>query len=177
MRVRLVLVVFAVSVANAACGTAAADGPPEINYGRDICVQCNMIISEIGHAAAYRLADGTEKQFDGVGEMVLHARNHAEVDQAEAWVHDYWSEDWVRAEDAYYVPTRAVASPMGHGIFAFATEERAAAFATDVGGEVIDWHTVLQIPIADGLVGGAHGQTDETTHDHDSKTDEMEEDG
>jgi copper chaperone NosL len=156
----------------AACGTGSADGPPDINYGRDICVQCNMIISEIGHAAAYRLDDGEEKVFDGIGEMVLHGREQDEFSRAEAWIHDYRSEEWVKAEDAFYVPTRSVSSPMGHGVFGFSDQQRAYEFATEVGGEVIDWATVLQIPIADGLVGGEHGHGDGT---HDMKEDDMDE--
>lgn len=161
------LVVLALVVA--ACGSSPAEGPPDIQYGRDICVQCNMIISEIGHAAAYRLDDGTEKKFDGVGEMVLHGREQNELGRADAWVHDYWTEEWVDAGDAFYVPTMAVASPMGHGIFAFADAGRAADFADEVGGEVIDWDTVLRLPITDGRVGdhGDHGDggTDDEAHD------------
>ena len=154
---RGVIVALAVVILTAACGTAAADGPPDIKYGRDICVQCNMIISEIGHAAAYRLADGTEKAFDGIGEMVVHGRNSNELEGAEAWVHDFRTEEWVRAEDAFYVPTLAVSSPMGHGIFGFAERALATQFAIEVGGEVIDWSTVLQLPVVDGLVGDIHG--------------------
>ncbi len=181
MTARALLAAVAIGLLGTACAGAETDGPPEINYGRDICVQCNMIISEIGHAAAYRLEDGTEKKFDGVGEMVLHGREHGELDHAEAWVHDFWSEEWVRAEEARYVPTLAIGSPMGHGIFAFATAERAVDFAAEVDGDVIDWAAVLQLPIGNGLVGDIHEgsqQTDMTPHsEHGSGSDETEEQG
>lgn len=167
MKVRFLIMGLLLSLAAGACGTAAADGPPEINYGRDICVQCNMIISEIGHGAAYRLDDGTEKKFDGVGEMVLHGRENDEFSRAEAWVHDYRTEEWVAAADAFFVPTLSVSSPMGHGIFSFSDEARAVEFATGVGGEVIDWATVLRLPIVDGRVGDHH-------EDHDMDMADME---
>jgi hypothetical protein len=121
-----------------------------------------MIITEIGHGAAYRLDDGVEKKFDGIGEMILHGRAEQEFSRAEPWVHDYWSEEWIRAEDAFYVPTRAVSSPMGHGVFGFSDRDRAAEFAAQVGGQVIDWQTAVQLPIFDGLVGGHHDSDDET---------------
>ena len=149
----------------AACGGGSVDGPPEINYGRDVCVECNMIISEVAHAAAYRLADGTEKAFDGVGEMVKHGRTNDEFGTAEAWVHDYLTEEWVKAEDASYVPTLSVSSPMGHGIFAFADPSVAAEFAAGVDGQVVDWATVLQLPIVDGMVGSHHADGSEEPTD------------
>lgn len=178
MSARHVIAALVLAVLAGACSAADAEGPPEINYGRDICVQCNMIISEAGHAAAYRLDDGAEKLFDGVGEMVLHGRTNDEFARAEAWVHDFWSEEWVEADAAFYVPTLALASPMGHGIFAFATEERAAEFAADVDGEVIDWATVLRLPTFGNLVGEIHGPMGaaaEADADHGSTMDDMEE--
>lgn len=45
---------------------------------------------------------------------------------------------------------------MGHGILAFSTRERAEAFATDVGGEVITWEAVIELPVEDGLLGDHH---------------------
>jgi copper chaperone NosL len=157
---RLWTSLFALALIGSACGGAAATGPPEINYGRDICTECNMIISEARFASAYRLADGTEKVFDDVGGMVIHGRDSGELPDAAAWVHDFETEEWVEATVAFYVPTRAVASPMGHGILAFADQARAEAFAGDLGGEVIDWTTVLALPVVDGLVGPPGGDGD-----------------
>ena len=37
----------------------------------------------------------------------------------------------------------------------------AAAFAADVGGEVIDWNTVLALPAHEGLLGHHHGDNSE----------------
>ena len=143
------------------CAAADASGPPEIVYGRDICVECSMIISEARFATAYRLDDGTDKKFDDVGDMVVHLSETGDR-PTDTWVHDYLTEEWIEAGAAYFVPTRSVASPMGHSILSFAHEAEAQAFAADVGGEVIDWPTVLALPIMDGLVGDhhMHGQHD-----------------
>ena len=150
-------------VAAACGGSAAASGPPDIKYGRDVCVECNMIISEERHAAAYRLADGTEKLFDDVGGMVKHGREQGEFDTATAWVHDYETEEWVEVENAFFVPTLSVATPMGHGIIAFGDRDRADTFAAAVDGQVIDWSTVLELPVVDGLLGDQHEDHEEET--------------
>ena len=166
------IALFAVMVAG--CAAADASGPPEIQYGRDICVECNMIISEARFATAYRLADGTSKKFDDLGDMVIHLDETGDA-PTDVWVHDFETEEWVVVEAAYFVPTLSVASPMGHSILSFSDEGRAQSFANDVGGEVIDWATVRALPAIDGLVGHHHMDSDEMEDmSHDMHSDEME---
>ncbi|MDJ0792314.1 MAG: nitrous oxide reductase accessory protein NosL [Acidimicrobiia bacterium] len=152
------------AVVAAGCATANASGPPEIQYGRDICVECNMIISEARFATAYRLADGSSKKFDDVGDMVVHLDETGDA-PTEVWVHDFETEDWVAAEVAFFVPTLSVASPMGHSILSFSDETRAQSFAHDVDGHVIDWATVRTLPAMNGLVGHHHMHEDEMMDD------------
>lgn len=151
----------------AACGGATAAGPPEINYGRDICIECGMIIEDPRFAATYRLDDGTEKIFDDLGGLIIKGRETGDLESgATVWVSDFDDEVLIESETAFYVPTMGVASPMGHGILAFSEESRALATAEDLGGEVITWETVLELPVMDGLVGHHHSDMDEGM-DHD----------
>ncbi len=153
----LFLVVLILGTTVAGCGAqAAADGPPEINYGRDICIECGMIISDDRFAAAYRLDDGTEKLFDDLGDLILHAREAGELESVEVWVSDFHEKVLVSAEGAFFVPTLGVASPMGHGILAFEDHERAEATAHALEGEVIEWETVKALPVIGKLVGDHH---------------------
>lgn len=167
--------VLALLVASCGASATATDGPPEINYGRDICIECGMIVDDPRFAAAYRLDDGTEKVFDDLGGLIIHGRTTGDLSTATVWVHDYETEEWLRAVSAFYVPVRGVASPMGHGILAFATTDRAARFAAELGGEVIDWDTVRQLPVVDDLLGHHHDEhvmqaeasLETEGHDHD----------
>ena len=159
------IVVMVVALAAAACSTAEATGPPEINYGRDICIECGMVIDEARFAAAYRLADGSENVFDDVGGLIIHGRETGDLAAASVWVHDFETEEWVEARDAFYVPTIAVASPMAHGILSFSDEERAMRFAEDLGGEVLGWEVVVDLPVVEGLVGHHH-MDDDDMNDH-----------
>jgi copper chaperone NosL len=154
---RRLLALVATAMLVAACGSEDTSGPPDIQYGRDICVQCNMIISEAKFATAYRTVDGAEKIFDDIGGMVIHLRTTGdELSAGEAWVHDFNTEEWIGAEEAFYVPTTSVSSPMGHSILAFASEAAAGSFAHDVGAEVIDFATVMTLETTGMLLGTHH---------------------
>ncbi len=143
---KAIAISFLLALALGACGTTEATGPPEIDYGRDICEQCGMSIDDERFAAGYRLSDGTERVFDDVGGLLVFIKDSPELDDADVWVHDYETEMWVRSEDAYFVPTDEVTSPMGFGILCFSDEERATSFAQKGGDEVLNWTSVLALP-------------------------------
>jgi len=156
MRFRLLAAVVMASIVVVACDSARADGPPDINYGRDICIECGMIIDDPRFAAAYQLDDGTERIFDDLGGLILSGRERGELNTADVWVSDFDNEILLEAISAYFVPTLGVASPMGHGILAYSDRSRAEAMASELDGEVIAWDTVVDLPVLDGLVGGHH---------------------
>lgn len=170
--VALLLSLALAAGALAGCGTADATSPPDINYGRDLCVECGMSIDDPRFAAGYRLADGTEKIFDDLGGLILHHRKAGDdLSTASVWVHDFETEEWAEATTAHYVPTLSVASPMGHSILAFSDRDRAEQAAADLDGEVISWTVVLELPETEGRLGHHHtgemtGNDAEMGHDH-----------
>lgn len=178
-RLRLTSLAAVLAFAAVSCGTADAGGPPDIQYGRDICVQCGMIITEEKFATAYEVAGSEDLIFDDVGGMVLYFQDIGdEIDADLAWVHDYETEEWVTASAAFFVPTLSVTSPMGHSILAFSDEGRAGTFADDVGADVITWATVVGLPATEGLVGHHHMDMDdgmgEDTGEHDHDDDDTD---
>ncbi len=148
--------VLALGLLLTACGSEVESGPPEINYGRDICIECGMIIDDPRFAAGYRSADGVEKTFDDLGGLILHARDARELEGARVWVSDFENQILIDADTAHYVPTLGVVSPMGHGILAFADRSQAEEVASDLAGEVIGWETVKELPATDGRLGHHH---------------------
>lgn len=102
--------------------------PPEINYGQDVCDNCNMLISEEKFASAYWTADGEARRFDDLGEMLSYMQANSE-EIASVWVHDVNSAEWLPAEDAYFVMDSGLTTPMGTGIVACASEAEAQALA------------------------------------------------
>lgn len=132
------------------------DTPPDIRYGEDICDQCRMIISEARFAAGYVTTQGTERRFDDIGDMLLFHTKHAE-DVAVFWVHDYDTEEWIRADQAFFVLSKALHTPMGHGVVATRTQSRATEIATRTKGVVLSFADLQKRFLAQGI-SAAHGQ-------------------
>lgn len=121
--------------------------PQPVHLGAEECAHCRMVISEPQFAAQALNAKGKAYKFDAV-ECLATWVLAGEVPEEE--IHSLWVADhgdparWVRVEDATFLRTDAVHTPMGMGIIALgdaaaADEQRAAR-----GGEVLDWSGVLQ---------------------------------
>lgn len=122
------------------CAQGIAEArPPEIRYGEDTCANCTMIISDPRFAAAYahEISPGryTQLAFDDIGDMLLYAAKNPDHKIVNWYAHDYKTEEWLDATSAYFVVSDAIASPMGHGIAAYAVEEE----AQEMGGELLTW--------------------------------------
>jgi copper chaperone NosL len=123
----LLLLLILIMLFGAACGQVAnTEEPPKIVYGQDVCDRCTMIISEEKYAAAYWTEEGEARRFDDIGGMLANITENSES-VASYWVHDFETVEWVRAEEAAYIVDSDQSTPMGFGIFAFATEEQAQA--------------------------------------------------
>jgi copper chaperone NosL len=98
-----------------------------------------MIISDPRFAAAAVTADGTVTLFDDIGDLLAY-RKENRPSWVAIWVHDYETQEWLRAEDAWYLLAPGIRSPMGWGLAAFATEEAASARQAELGGELLRWN-------------------------------------
>lgn len=131
----------AAAVALAACAPQNQSGepqPPEIAYGFDICDNCGMVISEARFACASLLADGTYHKFDDIGCLIMYQLDRPNETVTAYFVHEHYSENWLRGEKAMFVHSVKIASPMGHGLAAFNTREAAEGFAKSYCGDDAD---------------------------------------
>ncbi len=143
--------------------------PPEIVYGEDICDECNMIVSEPRFAAAIYTVGGEARRFDDIGDMCTYYGTHEE-EVARFWVHDYDTEAWLLAEEAAFVLSSEVYTPMAFGVVAFSEATRAEAFATEVDGVVLNFDHLLEhyeIGHGDGEVHHVDHEENGTHMDHD----------
>lgn len=145
---RAVLVALAALAVPAGCGPAPDPlAPPEIRYGEDVCAQCNMIISEPRFAAGLVVAvDGepTALAFDDVGELVAYEAEHPDQEVLRRYVHDFETESWLAAEEATFVRSVDIRSPMGHGLAAFTAAGRAAEVAAETGGQALSYAEMVR---------------------------------
>ncbi len=124
---------------------ACAGGPPEpapIVLDEDACAYCRMAISQREFAAELVTRQGRVERFDDVGCMAAWLRAHGRPEGAAAFVVDYRSGEWLPAEDATYVASPALPTPMRSGLAAFADPAAAEALAHDVRGATASWEQV-----------------------------------
>lgn len=141
----LLLLLFA-ALLTACASEVDFEQPPDIVYGEDVCERCSMIINEARYAAAYVTGDGQPHLFDDIGGMLAHDHELAD-DVVVFWVHDFDSEQWLKAEDAHYVKGDHI-TPMGFGIIAFAEPDRAQAWAAEEGGMVMSFADLVDEDLA-----------------------------
>lgn len=135
--VRFLLILGLALVALAGCKSQPEEPqPPDIAFGQETCSACGMVIDDPRFAAATLLANGEYLKFDDAGEMFSYHMKNPQ-DKVAAWfVHDYPTEKWIRGEQAFFVLSQSLQTPMGSGIAAFADQAEAEAFATEHAGEV-----------------------------------------
>ncbi len=145
----------------AACSaTGSSGGPPDIVYGRHICLECGMIITEESSATAYEW-DGEDRIFDDVFDMLIYGHRTGELGAAtRAWVHDHETTVWIDAIRAWFVSVEDTMAPMRRRILAFASSAAAEQFIAVGGGDLLTWDDLLRVSIeSDGFVNDHTGST------------------
>ncbi|CAG1000940.1 hypothetical protein PHYC_02876 [Phycisphaerales bacterium] len=140
------LLLACVLLGGAGCEGDPLTGPPEMRLGRDECFECGMLISEERcSSAAIIERDGHREAalFDDIGCELSAERQADGITVVERWVHDHDSKTWVRADQARFLYTDKVRTPMNSGIIAFADEARARNRAGELGVEIYDLETLF----------------------------------
>jgi len=125
------------------CRREVAIVPPEIRPGREPCAECGMLITHDRFAGALRssASDSGFVLFDDLECMLCYERAHEVSARAGGcFVRDYDTRAWVDGADAHYLcadPDR-MKTPMGSGIVAFSSNERARAAQDRYGGVVLE---------------------------------------
>jgi len=100
-----------------ACWQGPSTGPGKIHWDRQICEQCQMVISERQHAAQVRMpGERNAHAFDDLGcailwldeQLVSHGEPHHEV-----WVQDPTGQQWIDATNTHFDDT--LSTPMAYG--------------------------------------------------------------
>jgi copper chaperone NosL len=101
-----------------------------------------MIISEERYAAGYITDSGEEFIFDDIGDLVK-AYMQDQGDIKATFVHDYDNHTWIRGENAYYVLSPNLPTPMLSGLAAFPSIEMAEEFSAEMDGQVLTFDELL----------------------------------
>jgi len=127
-----------------ACDREPTTAPPTVQYGVDPCHVCKMIISDERYASALIVDDNgvTEKyKFDDIGCM-LDARKIVSGEILAAYVREYNDKTWVEAQQAEYVYSTQLHTPMAFGVAAFDSRAEAVAMERETDGEMLTFEQV-----------------------------------
>lgn len=129
-----------------ACRSEPLKGPPaEMKLGRHECAECGMIVSEDRCSSALLVEDDGLREYlyyDDLGCMLDDERaGLGERKVIERHVRDYDTKAWVEAGAAQFLftDTKALHTPMGSGMVAFALQTSAEAARAKHGGQIVSY--------------------------------------
>ena len=119
--------------------------PEPINYGKDSCAFCLMIVADAGFSAEIKTKKGKVYKFDSIECMVAYMlKNKLKKEElAAVWVADFPSKHLVRLEKVKFLVSEGLRSPMGLNISAFAKEEELKEAFRHFGGKIMGWEEVV----------------------------------
>ncbi len=135
----VVLGLFALSTVPAGAATPDATVTPKSR-----CAVCGMFVAKYKNwLTGIQLADGTEKYFDGVKDMMVFYFSPEKYgvsgrDQIKKiQVRDYYTMQWIDGRKAFYVVGSDVMGPMGKELIPFASRDAAETFLKDHKGHKV----------------------------------------
>lgn len=128
-------------------GGCAAPEPRPVELGVDVCDHCLMVVEDDGHAAEIVTDKGLVYVFDSVECMAAYLRHGMGEEEAHSlWVSDFSNPgELIPAEDALYLRSETLPSPMGLGLTAFARQEDRDGAVNSFGGRALDWTAVQEV--------------------------------
>lgn len=132
-----------------------ADGPRDVQIGVEECAHCRMTVSEAPFAAQLRTQQGRTYVFDSIECLAEYFLRNDEPRWM--WVTDFTSPgNWIATEEAVYLQSANLRSPMGMNLSAYATAEEADSHQRQYEGDILDWNDVLERVQTRGGHGHAH---------------------
>lgn len=137
---------------------ACTPRPEPIVYGEDVCTHCRMVIVDDRYSTELVTRTGLVHTFDSIECLADYVLGLEEPGS----VHSLWVTSFQRpgeliaVEDAQFLHSEMMKSPMGANLTAFGKAEiTARALVDSFGGEVLTWEEVLAYVRDHGHVHGA----------------------
>ena len=110
----------------------------------DMCSYCKMALSEKQYAAELIDGEGQPFKFDDIGCMLNFVKSSSvSVSASSFFVMDFDERQWIKADDAYYVRSSDLATPMKGGIIAFKNRSPAQQAADKYHGKLLRFKELL----------------------------------
>lgn len=130
--------------------------PQPINYGSDECAYCRMMITDAEFGSQIVNNQGRAYKFDSIECMVAYDLTEDGENFHSIWVPDFMDRDhWLKAEDAVYLHSETLRSPMGLFLSAYADQATAEEMRDEYGGDIVDYNRVKEIVQEEWLSNGS----------------------
>ncbi len=133
--------------------------PVPLTLGETACNHCHMTLMDERFAAELLTITGKAYTFDSVECLASFALESTDE------IHSLWVTNFgapshlVRVEEAFFVRSPLLKSPMGMGLVAFGEGMTPEDALNSFAGELLDWQGVLDVVRGEGSVApGADGQ-------------------
>jgi len=114
-----------------------------ITYGKDQCNFCKMNIVDKAHSAQYVSDKGKQFKYDAIECLIRELVRNDIQNNAISLVADYGNPGlMITAEDAFYIISPDIKSPMGANLSAVADENKANEILKEHSGRLFTWTTI-----------------------------------
>ncbi|MGB5320996.1 nitrous oxide reductase accessory protein NosL [Lutimonas sp.] len=118
--------------------------PEKIDYGIDACSFCKMIIVDQQHAAQYVAKNAKQYKFDAIECMLNDIAEKGSTEISICLIADYMQPaSMIRAQDATYLISDMIKSPMGANLSGFSDRTKAEVMKIEKGGQLYSWQELL----------------------------------
>ncbi len=119
--------------------------PQPISYGTDVCQFCSMTIVDMQHAAEVVTKKGKAFKYDSI-ECLLNARGEFKENAIALYLCNHYtgSGELIPMEEASFLISEALPSPMGAYLTAFDTKMEALEIKDELGGDLYNWEELLK---------------------------------
>lgn len=128
---------LAISLTLVQAGCSSGEDLPDVVADRTTCSNCKMLVSEVVYATAFRV-DNEDQVFDDLGCMLDKLSNDTSLRPEKIWVRDQLRNEWIPAQQAHYVYSKELKTPMGFGYAAYSDPTNAGAKANDINGQKLE---------------------------------------
>ncbi len=114
--------------------------PKAIDYGNDGCHFCKMTIVDKIHASELITDKGKVYKFDATECMMDYLKDNPELDTF-ALLSNHFEKagSFIKVEDATFLISKNLPSPMGANLTAFESLEKAKEIQSEKGGKLYKW--------------------------------------
>lgn len=142
--------------------TGCEPEPQPIQYGSEECSYCRMMITESQFASQLLNRQGRSYKFDSIECMAAFDQTNVEEEEMDVhslWVPDFTSgEEWLKVEEAHFLHSETLRSPMGLYLTAHQTHDLAREYQNEYRGDILDWPAVKELVYREWLDEGGRSE-------------------